>query len=249
MQIHFIIHEEFEGPAAFDLWVNKRGYSASYTRVYKGDTFPNQIDNLDLLVILGGPQNPNTSISTCHYFDANAEKEFIKRAIDNNLAVIGVCLGAQLIGEALGADYENSPQQEIGYFKISLTQAGLEDQHLNELPTTLIVGHWHQDMPGLTSSSQVLASSQGCPRQIIKYQARVYGFQCHLEFTSDSIEALILASGLSIEDTENQPYVQSPQQLKEYDYTEMNHYLFLFLNSLILEQKRVKRGINTATRQ
>ncbi|WP_083757728.1 glutamine amidotransferase-related protein [Tolumonas auensis] len=115
----------------------------------------------------------------------------IIRSISAGKAVIGVCLGAQLIGEALGAKFQHSPEKEIGYFPIILTAEGRHDPLLQHFKHTELVGHWYNDMPGLLPSSRVLAESQGCPRQIVKFMDLVYGLQCHLEFTPHSIAELV----------------------------------------------------------
>jgi GMP synthase (glutamine-hydrolysing) len=68
------------------------------------------------------------------------------------------CLGAQLIGEALGAKTERSPEKETGVYPIELTAAGTRDPLLRGLPGTFPAIHWHNDMPGLTDDTAVLAS-------------------------------------------------------------------------------------------
>ena len=105
--------------------------------------------------------------------------------------ILGICLGAQLIGEALGASFEHSPNKEIGLFPITLTKDGQQDSHFSDFPKIFNVGHWHGDMPGLTNESKVLATSEGCPRQIIRYAPTIYGFQCHFEFTLEAIDGMI----------------------------------------------------------
>ena len=144
-----------------------------------------------MLIVLGGPQNPGTTTKECSYFNVDEEIAFIGRCIKNGKAVVGVCLGAQLIGESLGAKFEQSPYKEIGYFPIELTDDGLAEAKFSHFNRSEVVGHWHNDMPGLTLTSKVIAASAGCPRQIVEYSSLVYGLQCHLEFTSDSITALI----------------------------------------------------------
>ncbi len=54
----------------------------------------------------------------CPHFNSLAEQAVIKKAIQANKIVLGVCLGSQLIGEALGAKFEHSPEREIGKFPI-----------------------------------------------------------------------------------------------------------------------------------
>ena len=87
-------------------------------------------------------------------------------------------------------------------------------------------------MPGLTEKSKILAYSQGCPRQIIRYSKWIYGFQCHMEFTTDLIQSLIKESSADLEDSGKRPFVQNPQQLLSFDYSEMNKKLWNFLDSL-----------------
>src|SRR5262249_25394743 len=151
---------------------------------------PESVDGIDLLVVMGGPQSPTTTPAECPHFDAAAECDLIVRCVRARKAVVGVCLGAQLIGTALGAQHEASPEKEIGKFPITLQPhpkfAGFGDM--------LDVGHWHSDMPGLTEGAVVIARSAGCPRQIIEYGDLVYGFQCHMEFTPEVVELLIAAS-------------------------------------------------------
>lgn len=83
--------------------------------------------------------------------------------------MIGVCLGAQLVGEALGAAYSHSPEREIGPVKAALTEAGRADPFFASFPDVFLAGEWHNDMPGLTEDSVIIAESEGCPRQIVRY--------------------------------------------------------------------------------
>lgn len=124
MHIHFIIHEHFEAPGAYEIWGKSRGCSLSYTRVYQDEPLPEELESTDMLIIMGGPQSPATTLKECPWFDAQAEMRLIGRAIEAGKTVIGVCLGSQLIGEALGAAFCHSPEKEIGKFPVRLTDAG-----------------------------------------------------------------------------------------------------------------------------
>ncbi|MBW7749030.1 type 1 glutamine amidotransferase [Enterobacter roggenkampii] len=232
MHIHFIIHEHFEAPGAYEIWGISRGCSLSYTRVYQGDPLPEELGGIDLLIIMGGPQSPATTREECPWFDAQAEKALISRAIEAGKTVIGVCLGSQLIGEALGAAFCHSPEKEIGKFPVRLTDAGKANPLFENFGHELSVGHWHNDMPGLTPQAKVLAYSEGCPRQIVQYGERVYGFQCHMELTPEVVELLIEHSQNDLRRAGEFRFVETAEKLRSHDYREMNQVLFAFLDKL-----------------
>ncbi|MBE4915556.1 type 1 glutamine amidotransferase [Enterobacter cloacae complex sp. P6RS] len=232
MHIHFIIHEHFEAPGAYEIWGKSRGCSLSYTRVYQGEPLPEELGGTDLLIIMGGPQSPATTLEECPWFDAQAEKALISRAIEAGKTVIGVCLGSQLIGEALGAAFCHSPEKEIGKFPVRLTDAGKANPLFEGFGSVLNVGHWHNDMPGLTPQAKVLAYSEGCPRQIVQYSERVYGFQCHMELTPEVVELLIEHSQNDLRRAGEFRFVETAEKLRSHDYREMNQVLFSFLDKL-----------------
>lgn len=240
MRVHFFMHESFEAPGAFETWAINRQYSTSFSRFYANEPLPPSVDGIDLLVVLGGPQSPATTKEECPHFDAASEKDFIATAIAAHKAVVGVCLGSQLIGEALGANYEHSPYKEIGKFPIMLTDNGLRNDKLAHFGKILEVGHWHNDMPGLTPEAKILAYSDGCPRQIVEYSDIVYGFQCHMEFNSSVIELLIAASERELVTLVSERYVQQSDELRRNDYAEMNGKLYTFLDKLVVSYEKYK---------
>jgi len=231
MHIHIVQHETFEAPGAYLEWTKQRNYSVSFSKVYEGQALPITIEHIDFLLVMGGPQSPNTTITECAHFDSNAEQALILKCIQAGKAVVGVCLGAQLIGVALGAAFEHSPEKEIGVFPINLTKEGLMEEKIQHFGSPLTVGHWHSDMPGLTESSKILATSEGCPRQIVAYSDLVYGFQCHMELTKAVVE-LLIAEEEDFLRRSNHQFVQKPEVIRQHDFSEMNNKLFLFLDHL-----------------
>jgi len=228
MKWHIVIHECFEVSAAIDQWVKSQGYQCSFTHCFAGDVLPSDMNRYDGLIVMGGPQSPDTT--DCPHFNAAEEIALIQQAVAADCFVLGVCLGAQLIGEALGARFEKSPHKEVGVYDITLTQAGKQHPIFSQYPECFPVGHWHNDMPGLTPESVVLASSAGCPRQIIQYAEKVYGFQCHFEFTKTAVASLIANCPQEFEEISQ--YIQSPEDLLQYDFSEINQYLFHFLDEI-----------------
>ena len=234
MKVHFVLHETFEVPGAYLKWAQERGHQVTTTKVYESEVLPESVDEIDFLIVMGGPQSPDEDREAFPYYDPQAEIQLIQKAIKSDRYIVGVCLGAQLLSVAYGAEYEHSPEREIGVFPITLTEAGLEDEHVKVLGPTLITGHWHGDMPGLSEDAVVLATSQGCPRQIIRFSPKHYAFQAHLEFDPEAVELLIAADGEDVleEQSQNLNFVQQPDVIRNYDYREMNAKLYAFLDSL-----------------
>ncbi|WP_324724435.1 type 1 glutamine amidotransferase [Lelliottia sp. JS-SCA-14] len=232
MHVHFIVHEDFEAPGAYETWARNHGHDVTFTRVYAGDTLPKDVKVIDFLIVMGGPQSPETKQEDCTHFDSKNEQSLINSAVKTGKVVIGICLGSQLIGEALGAPFANSPEKEIGKFPITLTEDGRKDEMFSHFPKTLEVGHWHNDMPGLTPDAKIIAYSEGCPRQIVSYSDRVFGFQCHMELTLDLVELLIANSETDLICAADFRFVNTPEELRAHDYGEMNQVLFGFLDKL-----------------
>lgn len=234
MNIHFILHETFEVPGAYLKWAQERGHNVTSTKVYEEEKLPETVDGIDFLIVMGGPQSPDENRQAFPYYDPKAEIALIQKAIDADIYIVGVCLGAQLLSVAYGGKYEHSPEREIGVFPINLTEAGLADDHIKDFGSTLDTGHWHGDMPGLSDNAVVMATSKGCPRQIVRFSPKHYAFQAHLEFDPEAIDLLIAADGEEHLRQQNQelPFVQTPEQLRANDYSQMNKKLFAFLDSL-----------------
>ena len=235
MRVHFILHETFEVPGAYLKWALERGHQITSTKVYEKEPLPETIDGINFLIVMGGPQSPDEDREIFPYYDPKAELAFMKEAIAADIYIVGVCLGAQLLSVAYGAKYEHSPEREIGVYPVTLTMQGLTDPHVSLFGKNIETGHWHGDMPGLTEDAVVLATSQGCPRQIIRFSPKHYAFQAHLEFDPDAIELLIAADGEEKlrEQSEKLPFVQTPEELRGNDYSEMNAKLYVFLDSLV----------------
>lgn len=161
MKIQCIIHADFEQPGVIRTWAQNHGFPINICRPFAGETLPHA-DAFDWLILMGGPQSPAEANI---YPYLNDEIELIKLALHADKMVLGFCLGAQLMGEAFGAKTEKSPHKEVGVFPVELTSEGKRDALLASLPAVFSVVHWHNDMPGLTQSSIILAKSEGCPRQ------------------------------------------------------------------------------------
>ena len=231
MRIRIIQHEDWIDGGCLVPWAHKNNYELVYTKLFNYEQVPVDID-ADALFIMGGPQNPETTVEQCPYYDTSKIKKLIKKYVDSNKIVFGICLGSQLIGEALGAKYSHSPNQELGFVKGILTKEGREDKFLSNFPNETFIGAWHNDMPGLTKDTAILMYSEGCPRQIVRYSKYVYGFQTHMEFDHRSLVDGFKASEAELDKLKG-PYIQNKEQVLAFDTTEMNNLLCSFLDKMI----------------
>lgn len=185
MRAHYLQHVAFEGPGSIEPWLNAAGYEIAGTRLFESPELPD-LDEFDLLVVMGGPMSANDE--SCHSWLAQ-EKNFIRRAIETDKAVLGVCLGAQLIASALGARVYPNRHTEIGWFPVQ--GIPLSDPFLFQFPPSLEVFHWHGETFDLPPGAVRLARSEGCDNQAFQIGKSVIGLQFHLETTPQSVKDIV----------------------------------------------------------
>ncbi|MCF7847614.1 MAG: type 1 glutamine amidotransferase [Kiritimatiellales bacterium] len=203
MKLHYLQHVTFEGLGIIEKWALDKGAAITCTRLFAGEKLPG-IGTFDWLVIMGGPMGINGHDE--HPW-LGAEKEFIKEAIDSGKTVLGICLGAQLIADVLGAKVYPNAQKEIGWFPIHRSEDAPE-----LLPETIEAFHWHGDTFDLPEGAVRLASSKACRNQGFIYGDRVIGLQFHLETTEASMNALIENCGGELVDA---PFIQPLEKMRE----------------------------------
>jgi GMP synthase (glutamine-hydrolysing) len=152
MKILCISHASFEKPGYIEAWANKNHHIMRKVNPYRGETLP-KIDDFDFIIIMGGPQSPMRIDDAPYLLD---EIELIKEAIKQDKRIMGICLGAQLIAEALGAKTKPSPHREVGMYLVELLDDAKNDPVFRHFPNKFEVMHWHSDMPGLPEKSRWL---------------------------------------------------------------------------------------------
>tara|TARA_Y100000589_G_scaffold116965_1_gene110856 strand:+ start:938 stop:1675 length:738 start_codon:yes stop_codon:yes gene_type:complete len=177
---------EREGPGLFSILAERIGF---YSKIYclsRGDKLPEARKD-DLILIMGGPMGVS-DINNKKYPWLKAEIKFIKKAIDNQISIIGVCLGAQLLAYAEGGNIEKMKDEfnqkykaEIGWSEISSINLKNYDEISVFLKKPLNVLHWHGDRIILPSNAVLLASSKHCKEQLFKIGNNIYGLQFHAE--------------------------------------------------------------------
>lgn len=238
-KILFLQHSRWVKPGEYGLWAERNGYSFSIIKLFEYEEIPTSVD-ADMLIILGGPQNPASTKEEYGFFDVEKEKNIINLYASRGRIVLGTCLGAQIIGEAMGATYHHSPYQEVGHVRGNLTEEGRRDPFLADFPDSFDMGEWHNDMPGLTHKSEVLAYSDGCPHQIVRYGKYLYGFQTHMELNHELVEGLV-ESSVDDPTVYTGPYICSNEDILSYDFSEMNRLLSSFLDKIAEDYLKNKK--------
>lgn len=183
-RIVVIQHVEGEGLGIIEKVVRQKGIEVITVRVFKGERIPREVQDYSGLIILGGPMGVYEDDL---YPFIKEELTLIRNAIRCGIAVLGICLGSQLLAKAVGGDVYKGKKKEIGWYKIRLTDEGKKDGLFIGLPDEFTVFQWHGDTFDIPEGSICLASSETFPHQIIKVGKMAYGLQFHLEVTEGMI--------------------------------------------------------------
>jgi GMP synthase-like glutamine amidotransferase len=187
MNIHYLQHVPFEGLGSVEPVLLSRGHRLTATRLYAGENLP-AVSDFDWLIVMGGPMG---IYDDDDYPWLAQERTFIKQVIDAGNIVLGICLGAQLIADALGGQVFRNRHREIGWFPIFRSQSVGRTIMDGVLPDRMDVFHWHGDTFDLPADCLPVASSEACVNQGFVYENRVIALQFHLETTCETAQALI----------------------------------------------------------
>lgn len=222
MKALIIQHEPFEEPFAVQEWLEDKGFEICFVHMYKKEPLPALAEN-DWLILMGGSMSVNDEKEFPWLIE---EKKFIRNCIEANKIVVGICLGSQLIANALGCKVYKAKNKEIGWFPI------LRENDESLLPSKIKVFHWHGETFDLPEGARLIASSKACKNQIFLYGNNVLAMQCHLEMTPLAIAGMV--DNCSDEITPGQ-YIQTVDDMiagTEKNATKANNVLFSLLDTL-----------------
>jgi GMP synthase (glutamine-hydrolysing) len=151
--------------------------------------------SFDGVIVLGGIVNPD---GTDGEAPLERERELIADAHARGLPVLGVCLGAQLIAQALDGSAERMPAIEVGWVPIEFDEAAQSDALLAGVPPRLHVNEWHNYACLPPAGAAVLARSPACV-QAFRVGATTWGLQFHVEVTRPVLEEWAEAAAPEIE--------------------------------------------------
>ncbi|NVJ59327.1 MAG: type 1 glutamine amidotransferase [Gammaproteobacteria bacterium] len=171
-------HVPYEPLGLLDPLIRQSKHRIRYVNFGRHPNAEVEISNYDALILLGGPMNIGEEMVYQHL---NREQQYIREAAALNIPILGICLGAQLIAAAFGAQVKACQSQEIGWHDIKLTEQGKQDSIIQSLVHTNKVFQWHGFTFDLPFGAKLLATGAVNPNQAFRIGDNIYGFQFHLE--------------------------------------------------------------------
>jgi GMP synthase (glutamine-hydrolysing) len=171
-----IRHVHFQNLGVFEAVLKGAGYSVRYCDVTDPAFAACDAFAPDLMFVLGGPVGV---YDRALYPFLDKELALLKARMAADLPTFGLCLGAQQMAAALGAEVRAMERKEIEFAPLTLTAEGKNSalRHLEGLA----VLHWHGDMFDIPSGSDRLAATAACPNQAFARGSNIMALQCHPE--------------------------------------------------------------------
>ena len=186
-----ITHTPAESPGTLSEWLPAAGIELEVLEPWNGDRVPDHVD-ADALIVMGGPQQA--------YDDGSAPwlrqtKQLLRTSTREGLPVLGICLGGQLLAEAMGGRVRPGEEgPELGARFISKRDAAVDDPLFAEIPLSPVVVQWHWDaIVELPAHAVLLAASPRYQIQAFRVGAKAYGLQFHIETPAEMVAAWAVA--------------------------------------------------------
>jgi len=171
-----IKNTDIEGPGYLGELLNRDGFDVTTVNA-KYEQLPEK--NFSLVVILGASESANDDLSYL-----KVEQQLIKKCVEGNVPVLGVCLGSQLIAKTFGGKVYCGPKKEIGFY--GDLKVSDDSEFFSNFKNPFTVFHWHGETFDLPVGATRLASSGDYLNQAFRYKSAV-GLQFHLEINEDLV--------------------------------------------------------------
>lgn len=182
----FVIRHQESAPLGLlrDVF-DERGVAWRYVDCWRRDDVP-AVDQVGALIVLGGEMNADEVDGFPHL---SRVRGLMRDAVDADIPVLGICLGAQVLARALGGDVYPSPRREIGFVPVRATPAAHTDPVVAPFAPAAKVFQFHEDTCSLPPGAELLFEGDEVAVQGFRAGERAYGLQFHLEVTEREIAA------------------------------------------------------------
>lgn len=202
MAILVFQHSDIGGPGRLGMTLRDHGHKLHIVRPDKGEAVPPDLDNVDGVIALGGPQNVDENLGSggAKWPWMAKEMTLLKQAHERHLPIVGICLGHQMLGAALGGEIAPMARGEYGFHTVTLSPAGHTDPILAGVRWSMPAFQTHgREVVKGPPGAQILASSKACKVQAFRIGLRSYGFQWHFEADRSGVDAFLknAAAGLA----------------------------------------------------
>jgi len=181
--IYIIRHLQIEGPGYLAEVLDRHDIPYRIIDLVNGTILPTKLNAVGGLVFLGGPTSMHDNLTW-----VDQEILLIKRALDNELPILGHGLGAELIASALGASVVRNPVQEIGWFPVHRVQNEASRLWTDGMAKSFYAFKWQRQAFSLPQHAQPLLASQWSTNEAFAV-GNVVAFQCHLEMTVNMVHS------------------------------------------------------------
>jgi GMP synthase-like glutamine amidotransferase len=202
-------HMPDESPGHAADWLAAHGHTLTITKLFEPDSVFPALADFDGLLILGGAMSVHDED---HLPWLRDEKAFIREALRVGKITLAICLGAQLVAEALGSEVRPNHAPEIGFWTVRFSARSLEHPLLRGWPEKATVLHWHLDTFSVPPGAMRVGMSAATATQGFVWGDGVIGLQFHPEMTMPMVEKLMELEGH--EQAEEQEFVQTAEQVR-----------------------------------
>lgn len=175
-EVLVIQNTSMEGPGYLGELLNNDGFAIHSVNA-KHEKLPDK--SYSFVVILGAPESANDNLPYLQ-----EEQKLIKKTVDDNIPVLGICLGSQLIAKTFGGKVYSGPTKEIGFYHD--LRIDNNSKLFSGFTNPFTVFHWHGDTFDLPEKAVRLVHSENYPNQAFQINSAV-GLQFHLEVNAKMV--------------------------------------------------------------